>query len=334
MCKQMSFILSGMVVALPMMAMAGEGDASSVHVVTTIKPIHALVAGVMQGVAVPELLVDGSQSPHDFQLKPSQMHTLQQAGVVVYVSDSYETFLVRALQALPADVAKIALADVKGIHALPLRSGGVWEAHDHTHEDHTDHAEHDEHEQEHETEHDHEHEQGSDQHIWLDPAHAVAITQAVADKLAVSYPRYAVTFRANAKAQVARLEALDASLEKQFAPLKDKPFLVFHDAYQYVEKRYGLQAVGSIVFEPGEALSPARIVQIKEKLRSSGAACVFTEPLISQKTMDVITEGLQVRTATLDPEAQSLTPAITLYEEMMKALAAAMRACLAQNLSL
>ena len=122
--------------------------ADAPKVVTSIAPVHSLVAGVMEGVGEPELLVRGGGSPHSYSLRPSEAQALQQADVVFWVGDDMEVFLRKPLDALAGDAEVVALAEAPGIRLLDSREGGAWEAHD-DHgaghgDDHDDHA-HEEH---------------------------------------------------------------------------------------------------------------------------------------------------------------------------------------------
>ena len=111
---------------LPLITMA-----DSLKVVASIKPIHSLVAGVMQGVAEPLLLVPGGASPHDYSLKPSEVRALAQANLVFWIGPELERFMVRPLASTDPPVRAVALLEAPGVTRLPLRKGGGWEGHAH-----------------------------------------------------------------------------------------------------------------------------------------------------------------------------------------------------------
>jgi zinc transport system substrate-binding protein len=289
--------------------LAGTADAK---VVVTIKPLHSLVAGVMGETGTPELLVTGNISPHDFQLKPSQMRAVQSADIVFYIDTSFETFLNRAFATLPAGVRKVAVTQKKGLAVFPLRRGGVWETH--KHQTHI-----------HETEEGHDN-SNIDMHVWLDPQNAQKIVKFIAKELSAVYPKNKDIYRANAAALIDRLKALDGKLKQDLAGLQDKPFIVFHDAYQYFEKRYDLNGVGSITFEPDESPSTRRIKKIIEK--TSQTKCVFREPYLSDKLVNTVIEGSNTKIGILDPEATSLDQGKDLYFIMMENLASSFKECL------
>ena len=102
-------------------------------VVASIKPVHSLAAGVMQGVGEPRLLVSGGASPHEYSLKPSDTRALSEAQLVFWIGPDLESFLVKPLNNVKDRVRAVALLDAPGMMILPLRKGGAWEPHQHGH---------------------------------------------------------------------------------------------------------------------------------------------------------------------------------------------------------
>ena len=286
--------------------------AESIDVVVTIKPIHSLVAQVMQGVAEPTLLVDGSSSPHSFSLKPSHIRAIANAGVFVRVSERLEPFTGKIVRSLPDSVRLVTLVDAPGVRLLNQRTSGTFEPdrHDHDAPSDDDGA-------------------GKDSHIWLDPDNAKAIGRDVAAVLSERYPQHADQFKANAERLGADIDALTAELRAMTAPLRDRPFVVFHDAYQYFDDRFDLDAVGSITVSPDVQPSAKRLNELRQKIRAVKAVCVFAEPLFQPQLVAALIEGTDARAGTLDPEGMSLTPGPQLYFTLMRNLAASLKACLA-----
>ena len=114
----------------------------------------------------------------------------------------------------------------------------------------------------------------------------------------------------------------------ELGPLTDKPYIVFHDALQYLERRYGLNVVGSITINPEVPPSGKRLRELRRKILSLGAVCVFVEPAVDTRLVDNLIEGTSARTATLDPEGGRLEPGPDLYVTLMRRLAADLRGCL------
>ena len=255
----------------PLPAVAGG---EPVKVVATIKPLHALVAGVMSGVATPELLVKGASSPHTYSLRPSDMRLLSQASLVFRMSDTVEPFTAKLIKVLPPSVEVVTLQDAPGLELLERRTGAMFERHVHGA---------------------HEHGQADsrwqvDGHAWLDPANAKVLVDRIEAALSAKNPEHAEAFRNNAHALRAKLDRLSAELDRALKPIAGRPYVVFHDAYQYLERRYGLNAVGSIFVSPEVPPSGKRLTELRRKIIAAGAVCVFAEPQVELRLLQNLIE--------------------------------------------
>jgi zinc transport system substrate-binding protein len=303
--------------------------AAAPDVVVTLKPVHSLVAAVMEGVGTPHLLIDGAASPHTYAMKPSEVRRLNTAAVVVRVSARLEVFLAKPLSLLGKRTRIVTLDEVPGMTLHKARVGGDFEPHSHDHGPAKGKGKH-------AHGHGHAHSKGHDDdatltdgHLWLDPHNARVIALYVSEILAAVSPADAARFRANAKAVADRLDELDQGLKSELAPIAGKPFLVFHDAYQYFDRRYGLAGAGSVTVNPEVPPSARRLSQLRERLSRTGIVCVFAEPQFAPRAVDTIIEGTNVRRATLDPLGAAIGAGPDHYFEMMKGLARDLRGCLA-----
>jgi len=303
-------------------------QALALDAVASIKPVQSLLAGVMGNTGKAGLIVEGAGSPHSYALKPSQARALQNARLVVWVGPDLEVFLEEPLEHLGGKARVLTLSGVEGITRLEQREGGAFEAHSHgeAHDDDHDHAK--DHDDGHDHEHGHEHGEEVNAHFWLDPNNAIIWTGAIAKALAELDPANAATYQANANRQIAGLKALDAELKAALAPVAGKPFIVFHDAYQYFEEHFGLKAVGSITVSPETAPGAQRLTEIRAKIRESGAVCVFAEPQFEPRVISVVTEGTKASTGTLDPLGADLAVGADLYAALLRNMAASFTSCL------
>lgn len=283
-------------------------------VVATIKPVHTLVAQVMGDTGVPDLLVDGSASPHGYIMRPSDAAKLAAAAVVFRVSPTIEPFTVKATRMLAKSAEMVTLQSAPGVATLPQRLGGPFDAHDHEHDHDADG-----------------HNAGTaiDGHVWLNPDNAKAMLDEIARRLAAHAPANAAAYATNAAAAKARIDALSADLAKQLSTAADRPYVVFHDAYQYFEKRFGLKAVGAITVDPEVPPSGKRLSSLRLRISSLGALCVFGEPNFDSKIIAAVTEGTKARSGILDPEGAALVAGPDLYDRLMRNLASDLAKCLA-----
>jgi zinc transport system substrate-binding protein len=311
-------------------------------VVVTIKPLHALVASVMGDLGSPTLIVRGGASPHTYSLRPSDAGALEGADIVFWTGHGMELFLEDAFETLAPRATVVELSQTPGINLLPPRAGGAFEAHAHDDDDdhdghgHDDDDDHDGHDHDGHDRHDddddghegHGHDAVADMHYWLDPANAVLMVAHIAETLSTADPENAEAYGRNADATTADLEALTADVAAQLAEVRERPFIVFHDAYQYFERRFDLAVAGSVTVNPEVLPGAARINALKQTIADTGAACVFAEPQFEPAIISAIIEDTEARAGTLDPEGATLDEGPGLYRELIETLAAGLTDCL------
>jgi zinc transport system substrate-binding protein len=259
----------------------------------------------MEGVGQPALIVQGGASPHTYALRPTDAEALQSAKLVFWIGPALEAFLEKPLGTLSSGATVVELDKAPGMTLLPIREGGTFEADD-----------------------DGDAEGPFNAHVWLDPQNARAMVEAIAAALAQADPGNRDRYRANAQVLEKRLDGLESEVAETVEPVKGRGFIVYHDAYQYFENRFGLAAAGSITVSPETAPGAARIAEIREKIEELGAACVFTEPEFEPKIVDVTIEGTGARRGVLDPLGAELTDGPDLYFELLANLAGSLRRCL------
>jgi zinc transport system substrate-binding protein len=286
--------------------LAGPARAAAPDVLVTIKPVHSLVAAVMEGVGTPHLLIRAAASQHTYVLKPSDARKISRAGIVFWIGPDLETFLTTPLANLASGAEIVALEHAHGVHLLAARPGGLSHAPPTAAK------------------------AGNiNPHIWLDPDNAIAMTRAIAAVLAKADPGHAARYRANAAAEVARLSALDKQLARELKPIRHRPYIVYHDAYPYLEARYGLNAIGAVTVEPDRPVGPRRIVRLRAAIKAGKAVCLFREPQFPPALIETLARDTDVRVGVLDPLGADLKPGPDLYPEMMHGLAQALTGCLA-----
>jgi zinc transport system substrate-binding protein len=298
------------VAAAACLALAPRPAGAVPRVAVSVKPLHSLVAAVMGEVGSPRLILSGAGSPHTYSLRPSEARLLESADLIFWVGGPLEGFLEKPLAALGSKAKTVAFSKAAGIATLPARKGGAWDEHWHG---------------------DAAHDAGDgslDGHLWLDPGNAKAVAGLAAQVLGEADPFNRERYRANAARLAARIDALDAELIRSLAPVRGVPYVVFHDAYQYFERRYELRAVGSVAVSPERSPGAKRVREIREKIRSLGARCVFGEPQFPPALLATLTEGTGARTGELDPLGAGLPAGPDAWFGLMRALADSLSGCL------
>ncbi len=313
--RQAPFSRGLLVAALIALAWAAAPAAAAPKVAVSIMPVHALVAGVMEGVGAPVLLIRRGGSPHGHSLRPSEARALGEAELVFWIGGQLETFLARPLAALTGQARVVALSEAAGIRLLPVRRGGAWdtmgEEPGHLGDEYAEQKD-----------------GAADPHFWLDPRNAVGIVRAVLAALLRVDPENADRYRRNGQGLIAGIEALDSEIASQLAPVRERPYVVFHDAYQYFERRYALNAVGSVAVSPDRPPGARRLVEIRARIAEVGAVCVFTEPQFRPALVDTVVAHTAARTGVLDPLGAALPAGPDAYFGLIRGLATSLARCL------
>ncbi|MBE7637365.1 zinc ABC transporter solute-binding protein [Sneathiella sp. P13V-1] len=341
--------------------------AKDIKVVSSIAPVHSLVSMVMGEQGENHLLVSGSSSPHGYYLRPSEMKKIVSSDLVFWIGPNIESFLSKPLNGQMKSVELnetkgLTLHNIREGGIWAGHDHGSHERHDdhrdhdhakhddhdhekhddhkgHDHEKHDDHKHHDHKDHDHEKHDDHkghdhakhddhDHHGASDAHVWLDPENAIKMVKAISSKLSETYPDKKAQFEANAEKAIERIEATDRKVAGLLEGVKSKPYIVFHDAFQYFEKHYGLTGVGSILLRPDEGASAKRVAELRDVIEDRGAVCIFREPQFPEKLVKVVSKGSEVRSGTLDPVGSTINPDADLYEMLIVKIATEMNTCL------
>ena len=319
-------------------------------VISTIQPINSLVSAIIGNTGKSITIIPSEQSPHDFKLKPSDVKVLQNGNIIFYVSNHLESSITKVLKNLPKNIKLINLMEESGVNHLAIRDNDAWERHDHHgHDDHDvhdkhgkkhdDHDDHDKHGKKHDDHDDHDkhgkkhdghddHEKEDDVHVWLSPDNAIKIVQKVNKVLSLYFPENSKIYNDNTTKFIDKIRNLKMELVKELSPIKNKPYIVFHDAYQYFEKTFELNAVGSVALDGDIASSPKQISFIKDKIVKSKALCVFQEPQFDSKLVKIVVEGTDAKIGTLDPLGVNISENKDFYLQLITNMAKSLKECL------
>lgn len=299
-------------VVLLLALLSSPASAGVPRVATDIAPVHSLVALVMQGAGTPDLILPPGASPHGYAMRPSAAAALQGADLVFRVGAGLAPWLDAAVATLAADARVITLMEVPGTVRLPSRQEVVFAAiasdDDHDHD------------------HDHDH-SGIDPHGWLDPENARIWLGAMAAALAEADPENATLYRANAERAAAGIDAAAQRILIFLLPHQSKRFVVFHDAHQYFEARFGLYALGAISLSDATPAGPARLAALRAALAETGAACVLAEPQFDPGLIAAVTAGAGIGTAVIDPLGADIPPGPDFYVRLLEKIAGAIAGC-------
>jgi len=290
---------------------------AEVKVVTTIKPIHSLVAGVMDGLGSPSLIVDGSNSPHNFSLKPSHAKMIEDAEIIFWAGEDLETFMIKPLESIANNATKVSFMDLDSIIKLKFKEENILEVEGYD----DDHDKHDDHDDDHDK-----HAHGEfDVHIWLDPKNAIEMVNEVAKTLSLKDPN-------NKNAYYSNAEKLNHSLNKLIEKINlsintNARFIVFHDAYQYFEKRFNVSSAGALILNEEALPSAKRVSEIHKIIKKQNINCIISEPQFNPNIIKSIAQDSSILMRSFDPLGSSFDTNKNLYFEMILSLSNSLKNC-------
>ena len=309
---------------------------ADIKVVASIKPIHSLASYLMNGVAKPDLIVDGYASPHGFAMKPSHAKMLQNADLIFWVGEDVENFLEKPLGSIAKKAEKIELMQIKGLQVLKFRERNIFDDHDdHGHDDHDKKEDHDSHakKEDHddhgkkEDHDDHErHAHGEfDPHIWLDPINAKVILNEMVEHLFENDPKNEAKYKSNLDEALKDIDKLTIDIMTELS--NSVSSIVFHDAYQYFEKRFNVNILGAFTVNTDVMPGAEQLAEIREIIEHDKVACVFSEPQFNPDIIKAVAKDMNIKTGVIDPLGATLNPGKDLYFSLIKNMSASFKGC-------
>ncbi|MCW9013605.1 MAG: zinc ABC transporter substrate-binding protein [Gammaproteobacteria bacterium] len=276
----------------------GSVIAKTPKILVTIKPVHSLVSALTQNITQPELLIDGFQSPHDFSLKPSQRRTMAEMDFIIYTSPAIESFI-SGIYTATDQQRLIKLADTPQLTTLEARSL-----------------------------HSHGHHHDKDGHIWLSTENAKRIAEYLAQQFIAFDPEHKLQYQQNRQRLLNRLDTLQQNIKQQLKNVRTRPFIIFHDAYQYFENEFGLVSAQFVTTSPEHQPGIQQIRHLRQQIKTQKIQCVFYEPPQIPKVINTITEGSAVQLIPLEPLGVEFESGANLYFQLLETTASRLQHCL------
>ena len=290
-------------------------QAANAAVVASLKPLGFIASAIADGVTDTEVLLPDGASEHDYSLRPSDVKRLQGADLVVWIGPEMEAFMEKSVKNIP-NAKQVTIAQLNDVKPL-LMKGADDDDDDHGHNDAGS-----------EKSDEHHHHGDYNMHLWLSPEIARASAVAIHEKLVELMPQSRAKLDANLKDFEAQLAATDKQVGNELAPLKGKGYFVFHDAYGYYEKHYGLTPLGHFTVNPEIQPGAQRLHEIRTQLVEQKATCVFAEPQFRPAVVEAVARGTSVRMGTLDPLGTNIQLSKASYSQFLSQLANQYASCL------
>lgn len=288
---------------------SGAVFSAQADVVASVRPLGFIASAIADGVMPTEVLLPDGASPHDFALRPSDIARLRSADLVVWVGPEMEAFMTKSAAQLPPN-RQVEIATLPAVKPL-LMKGGEHD-HDHAHENDGDEHHHGEY----------------NMHVWLSPEIAREAAIVIHDKLVELVPQKKQQLDANLARFEDGLTKTDKNIGTMLQPVQGKGYFVFHDAYGYFEKHFGLSPLGHFTINPEIQPGAQRLHLIRTQLVEQKATCIFAEPQFRPAVITAVAQGTKVRMGTLDPLGSGIELDADSYVNFLSQLANQYLSCL------
>ncbi len=263
------------------------------RVVVSIKPIHALVSGLMEGVGAPALIVKGSSPPHTYALSDDDRALVAKADLLVWVGPELESFLADSRPENPT-ARTLRLLDLEALKILPERGDS----------------------------------ERRDPYFWLDTRNALMLLHILTQALSDVDPARAHLYRNNHKTLRRSLAELDRAFEYGYRGVSGRPVLLYHDTQQYFEQAYAMRTMGYLTDKVGETAGALKLLEAKRALDEvSGTICLLTEAGLPTGNLDLLSNPQKARVVELDSHGIRFSAGPGLYKAMMQHNFDAIQAC-------
>lgn len=272
---------------------------STFRVVTSIKPVHSILSGLMVGTEGPELLVDGDNLPFGYQMSAAQQASLAGADLVVWVGPELERFLIKPVaQVRQSGVRVVTLLDNPELKILPSR----WSKSDDSTE--------------------------RDPFFWMDSRNVLILVDELARALMDADNGRAHLYRRNRAQMLTRVAELDRKLEYGYRGLKSGVGMAYYDTLQYFEQAYALKIRGVLAQSPNQPVDALSLLQNHAKLKEGYYACLLTERGMPMPELPLLTEGVDINVGTLDSFGSGMKAGPELYFDLMEKNTDTIKSCL------
>ncbi|MDD9156486.1 zinc ABC transporter substrate-binding protein ZnuA [Aliivibrio sp. S4TY2] len=281
-----------------------SGTAQATTVLSSVKPINLIVQELTNGISESSYLVPSGASPHDYALRPSDIKKVKQADVVVWYGNDLEPFL-----------SKI-IADKKNVITISeFPSVDFHHFDEHGEEGHS---------------HKDGHYHSTDPHFWLGPKESLGVAKGITHQLIKIDPLNKDRYESNLTAFESKLAQAVETISSQLKPVQDKGYFVFHDAYGYFERYFGMNNLGHFTVSPDRKPGAKSLIKIKKSLLNQQAVCVFSEPQFEPAIVTTITRGTEVNKGELDPLAIQQPDEMGAYFIFLSTISNELSRCLSQ----
>ena len=282
--SRLRLIFSCLLFALSPLLAGGASHAEGFSVVVSIKPVHSILSALMKDSTEPVLLIDGDDTPYDFQLGTRQEAALKNSDLVVWVGPELERSLQASIEKLDPKIEVMELLSNEALKILPSRK-----------QDGT-----------------------RDPFFWLDDRNAMILLDEFALALIAADPSRSHIYARNRREMLKPLKKIDREYEYGYRGLKAGLSVQYFDTLQYFEQAYALTTLDTVDASPYEKGDVTRLLKVRERLINKEATCLFTEKGMHPDNLSLLIEGQNVNVGELDSLGIQFEGGPELYLRLMQ----------------
>jgi zinc transport system substrate-binding protein len=265
---------------------------ADVNIVTTIKPLQMIAEAVVQEYGSVSSIVDPQQSPHHFNVLPSDRVNLARADMVVWIGPLFETRISDFFEQVDFKAKTITVIDILGLQLHGVGDGQI------------------------------------DAHVWLNSSNAVRIAKAIAEQAAEMDPVNEASYHQNLRKFISQIESTNRQIAQKFQAPSATNYAVYHNAYQYFEKQFGLQHEMVILLDPEVQPGIREIIELRRQVKRQQPSCLLVEFDSRSDLVSTVLNGHELKQITVDLLGSNVNPRGNVYSEYIATLADDFYQCL------
>lgn len=279
-------------IALTAVLLFNSQAMAQLSITTSIRPLQFIVEAIAGDRAEVLSVIDQQDSPHNFTISPSDRLAMQRADLLLWIGPEFEFFLADIFQQRARSARVVTALELPGLESIAMGEGLA------------------------------------DPHLWLDPVNGALIGRAIASALTELDQSNRDYFEENLHDFMSRLAGLDQEVNERLSGFGARPYVVYHDAYRYFERRFELSRALVLLRNPEVQPSMREILSTRQELRRIRPSCLFMELDADPALLDTLLGDMPVKRAVIDLLGYDIPGGATAYISLIAGVAASFADCL------
>lgn len=258
-----------------------EKSQADVFVTTSIRPLQLIAQAIVQDRGSVYAIIDSQDSPHHYSITPSDRINLEAADLLLRISPEFEIFLADSFALQASSKPLITAANIAGISLEYLSDNSI------------------------------------DPHLWLNTENALVIAKRLTAELRRIDAENESDYEAALTLFESELETLNSSIRNRLAQYDKSDYLVYHDAYQYFERQFGLPGGLALVYDPEVQPSMRDLLELRNHLQAKSPSCILLEVDSDVELVNTALENRAIKSEIVDLLGYEIEDGVHSYSQLM-----------------